>query len=681
VLVDPAWTTTAGPGDQTNHAAVTLADGRLLVAGGGPSTSVQIWSSGAFAMGASMAAARSQATATRLTDGRVLVAGGVTATAELYDPVAGTWSAAAPMSVSRQNHRAVLLTDGSVLVTGGDGAGSTERYVPASNSWVAPAGNLGSARAGHSATLLPDGRVLVVGGTGVLPPTTTRIFSLAAGWSAGPSVGESRQNHVAALLSNGKVVVAGGEDIPNAPGAIASVEQFDPANDTWSPAAAMPVPSRSAAVVPFGGASKMYVIGGRTGGGATANTWVYDGASGMWSDGAAMNRTRMQHTANLVAGGQILVVGGGPAEIQPPCDIQCVDFGCACSPGTCLAGTCVDGRCCSTPCDGPCEACSAAKKGSGADGVCGPIADGSDPDDECATQGPETCGTIGSCDGALACRLYAAGTECVAASCATPTLAAPASTCDGVGTCVTPPTMSCPPGYPCVGSACATSCATSADCIDGFACIGSLCVKKANGDACNEAGECASGLCSDGVCCNEACTGQCESCAATGTMGLCVQVKGPPIGKPACAGTGSCAGVCDEEPEACTFPSGSCGDGMTCSNGECIQNEPVCVDGGSASLSPAGETTPCTPYLCDPVSGTCLQACTVSAQCGDQFACVHEQCIDAGGGTTGAAGGGAGADDGCGCRAAGARVPAGRAAALLLAALTLAARRRRDERA
>src|SRR5688572_26032504 len=73
---------------------------------------------------------------------------------------------------------------------------------------------------------------------------------------------------------------------------------------------------------------------------------------------------------------------------------------------------CVDGVCCDTPCSGTCEACTAALKGSGPDGVCGPIAAGADPQDECAVQGEASCGFDGNCDGAGACSRYAAGTLC-----------------------------------------------------------------------------------------------------------------------------------------------------------------------------------------------------------------------------------------------------------------------------
>jgi hypothetical protein len=51
----------------------------------------------------------------------VLVAGGQSgiASAELYNPGTGTWSATGSMATGRFEHTATLLPDGRVLVTGG----------------------------------------------------------------------------------------------------------------------------------------------------------------------------------------------------------------------------------------------------------------------------------------------------------------------------------------------------------------------------------------------------------------------------------------------------------------------------------------------------------------------------------------------------------------------------------
>ncbi|MFT7512216.1 MAG: hypothetical protein ACI9QL_001424 [Candidatus Omnitrophota bacterium] len=116
-------------------------------------------------------------TATMLQNGKVLVAGGFIApgfqplaTAELFDPAAGTWAFTGSMPDTRQSHTATLFSTGFAMVTGGDnnisGAlNTTASYNPTTGTWAAN-GTLGTARASHSAILLPTNTVMVWGGSG-----------------------------------------------------------------------------------------------------------------------------------------------------------------------------------------------------------------------------------------------------------------------------------------------------------------------------------------------------------------------------------------------------------------------------------------------------------------------------------------------------------------------------------
>ena len=74
-----------------------------------------------------MKGAREGQTATLLPNGEVLVAEGIAgsttlASAELYNPATGKWSATGSMNVARAVATATLLPNGQVLVAGGPNA-------------------------------------------------------------------------------------------------------------------------------------------------------------------------------------------------------------------------------------------------------------------------------------------------------------------------------------------------------------------------------------------------------------------------------------------------------------------------------------------------------------------------------------------------------------------------------
>jgi hypothetical protein len=136
---------------------------------------------GTFSPTGALGVGRAWHTETVLSDGRVLVTGGSSetadlASAEVYDPTTGRFTPTGQMEVSRRYHTATRLADGRVLVAAGGGdytnrnfLASAEIYEPKAGTFTAT-GPLAEARTYQAASLLRDGRVLVTGGYGALAP-------------------------------------------------------------------------------------------------------------------------------------------------------------------------------------------------------------------------------------------------------------------------------------------------------------------------------------------------------------------------------------------------------------------------------------------------------------------------------------------------------------------------------
>jgi hypothetical protein len=276
-LYNPATCTFRATGSmpeaRIGFTATLLQDGRVLIAGGRVTNSAVAMSStllydpasGSFSHTGSLMTARSLHSATLLPDGRVLIAGGETfdagsysgrvlASAELYDPAAGTFGTTGSMSTQRIWEAVAPLPDGEVLFAGGNtGAGytgdlsSAELYDPATGRF----GMTGSMLAGwgESATVLQDGLVLVLGETRNLPIGSLPAF-LPLAELYDPAAGTFSMTGAyvapggtATLLQDGQVLVLGGSlgDVGPHSAGVAAAQLYDPANGTFGPTASMTV--------------------------------------------------------------------------------------------------------------------------------------------------------------------------------------------------------------------------------------------------------------------------------------------------------------------------------------------------------------------------------------------------------------------------------------------------------
>ena len=244
-------------------------------------------STGRWSAGGLLEVARMGAVGALLDDETVLVAGGayidskqyrVLASAEIYDPETGTWSRTGDLSEAREDATAVTLADGRVLVVGGTGPNSggdspfasAEIYDPAAGTWTA-AGSLETPREGFSLVSLPDGGALVAGGiagaTGTLSATASaeRFDPRTLRWSSTGAMRTAASLRAAIVLGDGRVLLAGGRPGPAGArtqvAAIADAELYNPATGTWSATTPLPVPRERASALGLADGSVLLVGG------------------------------------------------------------------------------------------------------------------------------------------------------------------------------------------------------------------------------------------------------------------------------------------------------------------------------------------------------------------------------------------------------------------------------------
>jgi len=318
---------------RASHSATLLADGSVLIAGGcvtdgcdAKTTTTERYDPrrAAFVPSGSMTDRRSSHAAVRLADGRVLITGGwthngVTATAEVYDPANSRFSPAGAMVAPRSDHATVTLPDGRVLLIGGERAtqialASVEAYDPRDGRFR-EVGALTVPRLSHAAKLLPDGRVLVVGGRSgrgqVL--ASAEIFDPANGRSTPTgSMRAPRHKFGATALLDGRLIVVGGSDSDASGARYTSSEIYDPARGTFvaGPELGRPryklrggvVTLASGAVLVAGGAELAEVL---------------DVAAGRARDvPGATTGAHAFSSATLLDDGRVLLAGGYDARLR-----------------------------------------------------------------------------------------------------------------------------------------------------------------------------------------------------------------------------------------------------------------------------------------------------------------------------------------------------------------------------
>ena len=277
----------------------------VMVASG----AIPAFASGTFQNTGSMNVERIDHTATLLANGEVLVAGGNNNTsgylsnAEVYNPATGKWTPTGNMTVPREGHGAALLSNGEALVAGGINAttngcttlATAELYNPSTGKWTAT-GSMITGRYSFVLIALPNGQVLAAGGTncGGGGLTSAELYNPTTGtWTATGSMTIGNETNWAVLLQNGEVFVL-------------NHNIYHPTTGNWTTASSDPIFAHAPVVsLPNG---NVYAAG------TTQGDSIYNPSTNQWTNFSpppcTMIHQGCEGGGTLLVTGKVLLAGG-----------------------------------------------------------------------------------------------------------------------------------------------------------------------------------------------------------------------------------------------------------------------------------------------------------------------------------------------------------------------------------
>jgi len=274
----------------------------------------------------SMPTARSHL-ATASTGGRLYVLGGTpTAAATLnyaYNPASNTWATKARMPTPRQDLAAVSV-GGKIYAIGGlnplthTAVATVQAYNPSTNSWTTRA-PMHTARAGLAAVVGSDGKIYAIGGWNTknsfndnIALATVEAYNPATNsWTAKRSMPTARY-FLAAAADGSKIYAIDG--VGTATNTVTATEAYTPATNSWKALATLPgIGLEGLAAASVGG--KVYAIGGDDPDYVAHNqVWAYNPTSNTWTSRASMP-TKRGFLAAAALASKVYAIGGDSGGI------------------------------------------------------------------------------------------------------------------------------------------------------------------------------------------------------------------------------------------------------------------------------------------------------------------------------------------------------------------------------
>lgn len=273
-----------------------------------------VWTSGP-----SLDSPRSEAVAILGADSAIHILGGQGTSAEFIAPGDFEWSPGPAIDKQRVALGGGPLGDGRILIFGGRNANDpieeSYRYDP-TDSDPQDAASLAGPRA-HAAfaTDPASGLIYAIGGIdadGALLNTVEIYNQAADSWSPAASLPDARADVCAAADGQGHIFVFGGRRAGyGSNDATADVFRYDMATNSWQAMASMPMPLRDQVAVTGPHDGRIYLVGGRTPTNTVVgNVLAYDFGANAWIHETSLANPVADAAATLDSEGRLWVVGG-----------------------------------------------------------------------------------------------------------------------------------------------------------------------------------------------------------------------------------------------------------------------------------------------------------------------------------------------------------------------------------